>query len=284
VAFADLEKFMDTPIKRFSTGMYMRLAFSVAAHLDPEILLVDEVLAVGDIEFQRKCLGRMEELSGTGRTVLFVSHSMPSILRLCPRVMLLDGGRLTADGTGSEVVEVYMGRGGGGASRTWPDDETAPGDDRVRLKSVAVMNGGGDLAPEVSVGEDLWVEIEYRNLSPDPEFRPVAELVFFNLEGVCLFDTWDANNLAWHNRPRGREVVKTKCKIPGHLLAEGGVSVSVAISTLHPNELHVHEQDVAAFHVLDPSDGTGVRGDWAGDWPGVVRPMLEWEAEAEPNA
>ena len=99
----------------------MRLAFSVAAHLEPEILLVDEVLAVGDAEFQKKCLGRMEELSGTGRTVLFVSHSMPSVLRLCPRVILLDGGHLTADGTGSHVVEEYMGRGGGAAEREWPD-------------------------------------------------------------------------------------------------------------------------------------------------------------------
>ena len=92
VEFADLAKFLETPVKRYSSGMYMRLAFSVAAHLEPEILLVDEVLAVGDAEFQKKCLGRMEELSGTGRTVLFVSHSMPSVLRLCPRVMLLDGG------------------------------------------------------------------------------------------------------------------------------------------------------------------------------------------------
>src|SRR5581483_5590345 len=101
VEFSGLSTFLDTPVKRFSTGMYTRLAFSVAAHLEPEILLVDEVLAVGDAEFQRKCLGRMEELSGLGRTVLFVSHSMPSVLRLCPRVILLDGGKLTADGTGS---------------------------------------------------------------------------------------------------------------------------------------------------------------------------------------
>ena len=94
VEFSGLSAFLDTPVKRYSSGMYMRLAFSVAAHLEPEILLVDEVLAVGDAEFQKKCLGRMEELGGTGRTVLFVSHSMPSVLRLCPRVILLDGGHV----------------------------------------------------------------------------------------------------------------------------------------------------------------------------------------------
>ena len=123
VEFSGLSTFLDTPVKRYSSGMYMRLAFSVAAHLEPEILLVDEVLAVGDAEFQKKCLGRMEELGGTGRTVLFVSHSMPSVLRLCPRVILLDGGHLTADGTGSAVVEEYMGRGGGAAERAWPSPD-----------------------------------------------------------------------------------------------------------------------------------------------------------------
>src|SRR5207247_4497389 len=129
-----LSSVLAPPVKRSSAGMYMRLAFSVAAYLEPEILLVDEVLAVGDADFQKKCLGRMEELSGTGRTVLFVSHSMPSVLRLCPRVILLDGGHLTADGSGSHVVEEYMGRGGGAAVREWPDPETAPGDARGRRK------------------------------------------------------------------------------------------------------------------------------------------------------
>src|SRR3954463_3766655 len=113
VEFADLARFLETPVKRYSSGMYMRLAFSVAAHLEPEILLVDEVLAVGDAAFQKKCLGRMEELGGSGRTVLFVSHSMPSVIRLCPRVILLDGGSLTADGTAPIVIDEYMGRGGG---------------------------------------------------------------------------------------------------------------------------------------------------------------------------
>src|SRR5205809_625485 len=149
VEFSGLSKFLDTPVKRYSSGMYMRLAFSVAAHLEPEILLVDEVLAVGDAQFQKKCLGRMEELGGTGRTVLFVSHSMPSVMRLCARVILLDGGHLTADATGSQVVEEYMGRGGGAAEREWPDLETAPGDGRVRLKAVRVVNERGELAPEI---------------------------------------------------------------------------------------------------------------------------------------
>lgn len=282
VEFSDLAKFLDTPVKRYSSGMYMRLAFSVAAHLEPEILLVDEVLAVGDAAFQRKCLGRMEELGGSGRAVLFVSHSMPSVLRLCPRVLLLDGGQLTADGTGSQVVEEYMGRGGGAALREWPDMSTAPGDDRVRLRSVSILKPTGEPASEVSVGEDVFVVVDYLNLCPDPDFRPSVSLHFYNAEGVCLFATWDANNLAWWARPRGREAVQTRCRIPRNLLAEGGVSLAVGVSSLEPTLVHLYEEDVVAFHVLDPSDGEGVRGDYVGDWPGVLRPMLEWEAAGEP--
>ena len=165
VEFAGLAKFLDTPVKRYSSGMYMRLAFSVAAHLEPEILLVDEVLAVGDASFQKKCLGRMQELSGTGRTVLFVSHSMPSVLRLCPRVILLDGGHLAADGSGSQVVEEYMGRGGGAAERVWPDPSIAPGDDRVRLRAVRVVNERGEPVPEIDIREPVYVEVDYLNLS-----------------------------------------------------------------------------------------------------------------------
>ena len=281
VEFAGLAKFLETPVKRYSSGMHMRLAFSVAAHLEPEILLVDEVLAVGDAAFQKKCLGRMEELSGTGRTVLFVSHSMPSVLRLCPRVILLDGGYVTADSNGSEVVEEFMGRGGGAAIRDWQDPSTAPGDELVRLKSVRIVNTGGDPAPEIGIHESVIVEVDYWNLSDDKAFRPYINLHFFNAEGVCLFVTQDANNAKWRVRPRGKEVVHARCRIPGHFLAEGGLFVLAAISSLEPTRVHVWVEDAVAFHVVDQSRGDGVRGDWAGDWPGVLRPTLQWQVTGE---
>jgi lipopolysaccharide transport system ATP-binding protein len=281
VEFSDLARFLDTPVKRYSSGMYMRLAFSVAAHLEPEILLVDEVLAVGDAAFQKKCLGRMEELGGTGRTVLFVSHSMPSVLRLCPRVMLLDGGHLTADGSGSEVVEEYMGRGGGGAEREWPDMGTAPGDDRVRLKSVRVLDQEGKPAPEIDIREPVSVEVAYWNFSEDPNFRPYANLHFFNAEGTYLFITSDYNNTDWRVSPRSRGLVQARCFIPGNFFAEGGVFILAAISSLEPTVIHAMEADAVAFHVMDPSEGDGVRGEWVGDFPGVVRPMLEWQVTEE---
>lgn len=282
VEFAGLAKFLETPVKRYSSGMYMRLAFSVAAHLEPEILLVDEVLAVGDASFQKKCLGRMEELSDTGRTVLFVSHSMTSVLRLCPRVILLDGGRLTADGTGSQVVEEYMGRGGGAAERTWPDIDAAPGDDRVKLRSVRVVNQHGEAAPEVDIREPVFVEVDYVNLSDDEEFRPFANLHFYDAQGTNLFVSSDANNTDWRRQPRRKGLVRVRCRIPGNFLAEGGVFITTAVSSLEPTEVHAIEYDAVAFHVMDASEGDGVRGEWAGDFPGVVRPMLEWHVTEEP--
>ena len=282
VEFAGLAKFLDTPVKRYSSGMYMRLAFSVAAHLEPEILLVDEVLAVGDASFQKKCLGRMQELSGTGRTVLFVSHSMPSVLRLCPRVILLDGGHLTADGSGSHVVEEYMGRGGGAAERQWLDASTAPGDDRVRLKSVRIVNDHGGPTPEVDIREPVFVEVDYWNLSHDPGFRPSAHIHFVNAEGTYLFISSDANNMSWRGQPRQKGLVRTRCRVPGNFFAEGGVFITAAVASLEPTVIHAIERDAVAFHVMDPSEGDGVRGEWVGDFPGVVRPMLEWQVTEEP--
>jgi lipopolysaccharide transport system ATP-binding protein len=281
VEFADLARFLETPVKRYSSGMYMRLAFSVAAHLEPEILLIDEVLAVGDAAFQKKCLGRMEELSGAGRTVLFVSHSMPSVLRLCPRVILLDGGRLTVDGGGSDVVEEYMGRGGGAAEREWPDPASAPGDERVRLKAIRIVNSSGNVSPEFDIREPMAVEVDYWNLSADPRFRPYVNLHFYNAEGICLFVTMDANNKQWREQTRTRGLVHAICRIRGNLLAEGTIFVTAAVSSLHPTTVHAYVDDAVAAHVADPSEGDGVRGEWVGDWPGILRPLLDWEVVQE---
>src|SRR6476620_2583780 len=140
VEFSGVEKFIDTPVKRYSSGMYVRLAFAVAAHFEPEILFVDEVLAVGDAEFQARCLGRMEDFGNSGRTVLFVSHNMQAVAQLCNQAILLDGGRLVREGSSEEIVAHYLQTAAGaGSSRTWPEDE-APGDELVRLRSVRIVD------------------------------------------------------------------------------------------------------------------------------------------------
>jgi lipopolysaccharide transport system ATP-binding protein len=284
VEFSGLSKFLDTPVKRYSSGMYMRLAFSVAAHLEPEILLVDEVLAVGDAEFQKKCLGRMEDLSGAGRTVLFVSHSMPSVLRLCPRVILLDDGHLTADGSGSHVVGTYLDTGAGSsAERIWQSPDGAPGDDRIRLKSVRVLDTSGHAAYEHDIRRPVGIEIEYWNLSDDPDFRPLSSLHFYGEDGTCLFVTHDATNNWWWTHPRRQGLVRSRCRVPGNFLAEGRILLHVAVNSLGPDELHLRVPDVASFIVVDPSQGDGVRGEYTGEYGGVVRPMLEWHVVELPK-
>jgi lipopolysaccharide transport system ATP-binding protein len=206
---------------------------------------------------------------------------MASVLRLCPRVILLDGGHVTADGTASHVAEEYLGRGNNAAVREWPAPEAAPGDDRVRLKAVRVVNERGEAPTDIDIRETIFVEVDYWHLSADPTFRPFVNVHFFNAEGICLFISSDANNSTWRTRPREKSVVRTRCRIPGNFFAEGSVFVNAAVTSLTPTVIHVLENDAVAFHVIDPSEGDGVRGEWVGEFPGVVRPMFEWRVTQE---
>src|SRR5262245_30224802 len=163
VAFAEVERFLDTPVKRYSSGMYLRLAFSVAAHLEPEVLLVDEVLAVGDAGFQKKCLGRMREDALRGRTVLFVSHNMAAVSQLCSRALWIDAGRVQRDGAPQPTVEAYVADAHEPlAERRWSRSE-APGDDRVRLLAARVLQRDESTAV-VSINEPLKIEMEFEVL------------------------------------------------------------------------------------------------------------------------
>ena len=156
VAFSEIEKFIDTPVKHYSSGMYMRLAFSVAAHLNPEILLVDEVLAVGDAAFQQKCLGKMEEVAQGGRTVLFVSHNIASIQRLCNSVILLESGRIAAHGGAAEVSELYLKR--GGASLNWI--RTRPSAEGAYFERVFIADETGREIQSVTTGSTVHIMME----------------------------------------------------------------------------------------------------------------------------
>src|SRR4029077_4068287 len=162
VAFSEVEKFLDTAVKHYSSGMYMRLAFAVAAHLETEILLVDEVLAVGDMKFQRKCLNKMQDIGKHGRTVLFVSHNMPAVSNLCQRTILLNEGKIVQDGPSHEVVGRYLSEGfGGSAVREWPDPAKRPGNDIVRLSAVRVKLEDGRIANNVDIREPVAIEVEF---------------------------------------------------------------------------------------------------------------------------
>lgn len=277
VEFAEIEQFLDTPVKRYSSGMYVRLAFAVAAHLEPEILIVDEVLSVGDANFQKKCLGKMEDVASHGRTVLFVSHSMPMIQRLCSRAIVLDQGQVKIDGDVNEAVHAYLSTGSiSPCQRSWVAPEKAPGNDIARLKSVRILNSVGHLADTVEIDQPYQIEIEYWKLG---DAMPVnGAFNIFNEEGVLLFGSADFLDGNWKSKSSLPGVVKSRCVIPANLMAEGTFSVLAAVVSYNPDQVHAVERDAVQFQVIDKTQGTGVRGEYAGGrWPGVMRPMLDWQ-------
>ena len=277
VAFAEIEKFMDTPVKHYSSGMYVRLAFAVAAHLESEILLVDEVLAVGDATFQKKCLNKMQDVGQEGRTVLFVSHNMPAITRLCQRTILLDEGSISCDGPSHQVVGAYLQSGVGTmAVREWPDLSKAPGNDVVRLRAVRVRTEDGQVTDAVDIRKPVGIEMEYEVLKPGSVLAP--NLHFYNEEGVYVFVAGD-HDPAWRGKPRPEGRYVSTAWIPGNLLSEGSLIVGAAISTPDPVIVHFYERDAVAFQVIDSLDGDSARGDYAGSVPGVVRPLLRWTTQ-----
>jgi lipopolysaccharide transport system ATP-binding protein len=282
VAFSEVEKFIDTPIKWYSSGMYLRLAFSVAAHLDSDILIIDEVLAVGDARFQRKCINKMEDAGQHGRTVVFVSHNMPAVTRLCPRTILLDNGTVASDGPSHEVISAYLNSGlGSTAAREWKDPDAAPGNDIVRLRAVRVRAEGGGDCQALDIRRPVGIEMEYEVIKPGHVLVP--NLVFSNEEGVCVFAVADLDP-AWRGKPRSAGRYISTAWVPGNLLSEGTLFVGAAISTMDPVVVHFYERDVVAFQIVDSMDGDSARGDYAGTYPGIVRPMLDWTTEYDQSA
>ncbi len=275
IAFAEVERFIDTPVKHYSSGMYLRLAFAVAAHMDPEILLVDEVLAVGDASFQRKCLNKMQEVGTEGRTVLFVSHNMPAVTRLCPRAILLDGGRVLADGPSHKVVTSYLQSGVGSmAFREWSGPAKAPGNEVARLLAVRVHTEEGIVSEAVDIRKPAGIDMEYEVLKGGTVLVP--NFHFFSEEGAYLFVSIDVDP-KWHRRPKPEGRYRSTAWIPGNLLAEGSVIVGAALSTMDPARVHFFERDAVAFQVMDSMNGGSARGDYAGHVPGPIRPLLRWE-------
>lgn len=274
VAFSEVEKFIDTPVKWYSSGMYLRLAFSVAAHFEPEILIIDEILAVGDARFQGKCLNKMQDVGQQGRTVLFVSHNTSAITRLCPRAICLDQGRIVGDGPSSQVVSAYLSAGlGTTAERVWSDPTAAPGDHAVRLSAVRVLTEAGEVTGALDIRMPVGLELEYEVLEPGHVLAPNYQV--FNEDGVHVFSVRESDpNWDGRERPAGRYV--STAWLPGNFLSEGTFLVSAAISTMNPVIVHCLERDAVAFQVIDSIDGDSARGDYGGPMPGVVRPKLRW--------
>jgi len=276
VAFSELEKFLDTPVKHYSSGMYMRLAFAVAAHLEPEILIVDEVLAVGDMAFQKKCLNKMRDVSGSGRTVLFVSHDMSSITRICNRAIALNQGKIVGEGEASEVVREYLSSSWGMRSEhRFEDNLKQPKSEFVRLESVRIVNENGETCGTFDVRKKIGIEITYDVVQSGQILLPNYQV--YNQERVHLFTIQDVAS-DWSRRAKEKGRYTSTAWIPGNLMAEGSFMVNVAIVTYLPNmNVHFNAQEVVSFDIFDPMTGDTARGDFAGKMDGVMRPMVNWE-------
>jgi lipopolysaccharide transport system ATP-binding protein len=272
VSFAEIERFVDTPVKHYSSGMYVRLAFAVAAHLEPEILLVDEVLAVGDATFQKKCLGRMGEVTREGRTVVFVSHNMGAVRSLCDRAILIQGGRAVLDGDPSSVISAYMSAllsKAASGEVTW-QGEDAPGLDELKLRAVGLVGPGGSVSSTFEVDKPIRVEIRYEIKRPVRGMR----LWFFLLtaQGEIAFASSD------HER-RDEEALlgqyRSTCIIPGGLLNIGQYVVRIGGDIPGAKAL-LPAGDYLTFYTA----GVGNQGThYPAAWPGVVCPKLEWIVE-----
>jgi lipopolysaccharide transport system ATP-binding protein len=276
VAFAEVERFLDTPVKRYSSGMYVRLAFGVAAHLDSEILLVDEVLAVGDAAFQRKCMGRMDAVSRAGRTVLFVSHNMGAISSLCDRAILLDAGRVAHEGHAVETILRYYNQTGDSPFQCAFDrDDRYVGDGFAQLLEGAIETPDGKGAGQFDLGEAVVVSMRFR-IKEDRDVIPVPNFHFFSSDGTYAFVS----------APEGMAPMKpgtyeTKCHLPPNLLNDGAYFVGLAVTSYSAVDHMVHffERTALSFSVRDPMEPGGIRYGYVGPIPGLVRPQLAWSFE-----
>ncbi len=279
VDFAEVGRFIDTPIKRYSSGMYMRLAFAVAAHLDPDILLVDEVLAVGDSNFQKKSLGKMNEVSRMGRTVLFVSHNMAAMTALCPRSILLSYGEMILDGPTGEVIQKYLQEYNTAATGeiSWDDAESAPQSERIRMRCIRVINDG-KVTADVDIQKDIVIQADYENLKDGSKVLSALLLqdkVGADVLASANMTSANLNEDPWFDTPAPAGLYRVQVTIPGNFLNEGQYSIQFGIQT-DINHIEVELPNVLNFTVHETG---AMRQEFTGDWRGLVRPRLAWTTE-----
>jgi lipopolysaccharide transport system ATP-binding protein len=273
IAFAEIEAFIDTQIKYYSSGMYTRLAFAVAAHMVVDILIVDEILSVGDIAFQKKCLGKMDEAASDGRTVLFVSHNMATIKRLCNRGILFHQGKMIMDATIENIVSQYLNNYCNTPSqRKWTSFEF-PGNNHVKLLSIRAKNLQDKTIQTIDIQETVGIEIIYQ-INALQQW-PVVIVHFMNAEWLHLFSSHDYYKHSSFIQT-SNEICET-CWIPGQLFNQGRIFIHLEISSLSPQKKHVNVKDAISFEVIDQRCLEEMKGPFGGQWPGVLRPDLKWD-------
>jgi len=281
VDFSEVEKFIDTPVKRYSSGMYLRLAFAVAAHLEPEILVVDEVLAVGDADFQRKCLGKMSDVADSGRTVLFVSHNMSAIQRLTQESLVLDKGTVLMRAPSGEAVDFYLNRGlSKVGERYWEEDEIPANSAPFKPLAIRVVNKAGVVSDSVRSVDPIMIEIDYELLEDLTGLR--VGYYLNTTRGEPVFTSFDLDDEAlfkeYTGRPKG--VYTSRCVIPPHTLNEGRFVLGINASSYMVKRYF--QDDQALSFSVDASGAAGTH--WPEPRPGAVRPALEWTIEERGRA
>jgi lipopolysaccharide transport system ATP-binding protein len=268
VDFSGVERYIDTPVKRYSSGMHVRLAFAVAAFLEPEILIVDEVLAVGDAEFQKKCLGRMKDVSvNDGRTVLFVSHNMTAVKNLCNSVLYMSNGTALERGDTNLVINNYLANHiNGSLKQIFDHPQSAPGNEFIRIKRLQVCPIQKNSSEPIIVDTPIDIEFEFWNYEEENELN--LSLHLYTIAQECVF------NVGTDAKILSKGVHKGICRIPGNLLNDGIYTVSMMIVRNGSTSLYNYESSVS-FEVTENREATG----WHGKWPGFVRPKLNFILE-----
>jgi lipopolysaccharide transport system ATP-binding protein len=281
VAFAEIEKVLDTPVKRYSSGMYVRLAFAVAAHLEPEILVVDEVLSVGDVQFQQKCLGKMSEVAGSGRTVLFVSHLLPALASLCTRAILLERGRVRMTGALKNVVDHYLllaTKRDRSNDQSWRNSGFVSGNEQIQVHHVDIV--GNDKNDKnvnyIEMGSPFEIIIDYSNHTTNTEL--ITNLYVYSTDGTAIFESLNLEHLGCgpHAGVINDKLVRSTCLMPADLLNEGEYYINISFLTGRLDRLF-HFENAASFSIRDLHRRDIVP--YYGHYAGYIHPKLTWRTE-----
>ena len=279
VDFSGVEKYIDTPVKRYSSGMMVRLGFAIAAHLEPEILVVDEVLAVGDAEFQKKAIGKMQDVShNDGRTVLFVSHNMAAVSNLCNESILLQNGSIQAKGPTKNIIEQYISTGNS------TNGEILEKDIKYRQKSTRAyfnairLKSKTGVSDSFGIGEEIRIEIEYTVIINGSKISPSIHLL--DKFGICILATANMSSAtidkdSYYGTPLQSGRYKTTCNIPSYFLNDINYKISAFLVTENTNEMAIVDE-VLSFNITETGE---MRKEYSGVWIGQIRPKMSWKTE-----
>jgi lipopolysaccharide transport system ATP-binding protein len=275
VEFSGVERFINTPVKRYSSGMYVRLAFAVAAHLDPEILIVDEVLAVGDADFQKKCLGKMQDVSSQGRTVLFVSHNVSAVKNLCTKGLFLEKGKIVPSSSLEQAIELYFGTKTYDSYQKEWNGEAKPGNSSLKVNRVALADVSGKIPDIINISKDLMLNIEFEVIKDNT--IPIFSFGVFHANSELVFGSLSNVEKEYGSKKYGPGRYTISCTIPGNTLNNGRFFITINGYSSNYSDHFVMDSPLS----FESHDDGNLAGDYKGSFGGYIRPLLKWETKAK---